>query len=145
VEIAKEKMVRKELVFFWIEDKYRERFEKMGINFHSAIRVKVKERKERKLELEIVFLKREHNFVRKYFPNNVFVSLVVGRNGVGKTSLFDLLYWGIGKEALLLEKKINLGTRYFLIFLTENGKKEITLEIWGASFIVNGERKKVSL
>ena len=107
MKVAKNEMVRKELVFFWIEDRYRERFEKIGINFHSAIKARVKERKGKRLRLEITLSEKEYSFIRNYFPDNVFVSLVVGRNGVGKTSLFDLLYWGIGKESTLLENKKN--------------------------------------
>jgi hypothetical protein len=136
VKANEREKTRKELVFVWIEDKYREIFKEVGINMHSALKVEVSEKKGGKLRLKIDYSSEKHKFLRKYFPKNAFVSLVVGRNGVGKTSLFDLIYSGMYSDGGSLKN------RYFLIFLNEDNDEKISLEIWGASFVVEGERKK---
>ena len=104
----------------WIED-FRT-LKNVNLNFHAnfEFEFKLNSKDKNKGTLTVKKFKPEDNFIYEYFPENQFISLIVGKNGIGKTSIFDLLYEGV-----------STGNRYFLVFL-ENTEKENKLYIWGA-------------
>ncbi len=135
----------------WIED-FRT-LKEINLNFHSNFefefeptnRQKVKlsdgEEKESVVEgkLRIKKFNPDDEFIYKYFPENQFISLIVGKNGTGKTSILELLNtWGnsaryvtsldIDKESKKIIEKYKRENKFFCIFLDKDNDG---LLFWG--------------
>ena len=86
-------------------------------------------------------------FIHKYFPDNQFISLIVGKNGTGKTSILELLntlkngtryiaLLDFDKKSKKVIEKYKIENKFFCIFLDNDNKK---LFFWGA--IIHKENK----
>ncbi|GAB6078488.1 AAA family ATPase [Hydrogenobaculum acidophilum] len=104
------------LSYLWIE-RYRV-FNNIGINFNPNFQFSFELSKE-KNRTGTLRIKKNIRNINNYFPKNQFISLIVGKNGVGKSSVFDLFHFGISREKYLLKS-------YFALF-EDIDKKELII------------------
>jgi len=77
-----------ELVYLWVED-YKN-IHKQGFNFSPRFRCKYDEKTKK---LEIIDKEEKGEFYSKnFFGDNINVSAIVGENGSGKSSIYELLF-----------------------------------------------------
>jgi len=115
-----------QLVYLWIA-KFRT-FENTDLNFHSQFKFSFDKSTE---SLTFQYLE-ENSYINKYFPENQFISLIVGKNGVGKSSIFDLLFDGAGASG-----GDNLTGKIFAVFYSDENEE---FKIWGAKFDAKEDR-----
>jgi energy-coupling factor transporter ATP-binding protein EcfA2 len=108
-----------QLVYQWI-DKYRNisntnLLDNLQLNFHHKYRFKYDGKE--KLEFEIL---ENTNYIGSYYKENQYYSMIVGKNGSGKSSIFEILYNGINLSYDMKNKKENIRDRFIAIFLDED-------------------------
>jgi len=79
-----------ELIYLWVE-KYKN-IEKQGFNFSPQFECKYENGKLTIIE------KKEDEYIKNFFGNNINVTAIVGKNGSGKSSVLKLIRKIIGKE-----------------------------------------------
>ncbi len=92
-----------QLVYLWVE-KFRT-LENIGINFHPAFEFEF-DKNTGILELKNFY---KDKLEDDYFPKNQFISVIVGKNGTGKSSILDLIE--------LIKKKKTKKYTYFFLFM----------------------------
>lgn len=125
-----------QLIYQWI-DKYRNinntnLLDNLELNFHHKYRFKCDGKD--KLEFEIL---EKTNYIDTYYKENQYYSMLVGKNGSGKSSIFEMLYNGINIYFDMKSKKEKIRDRFIAIFLDEdkflfygfeiNGQNEISI------------------
>jgi len=148
-----------QLVYMWIEN-FRT-LKNANLNFHANFEFEFEPIKTQKLKfsngkekesviegkLRIKKFNPDDEFIYKYFPENQFISLIVGKNGTGKTSTLELLntlenstkyvaLLDIDKESKEVIEKYKIEDKFFCIFLDKDNNK---LFFWGA--IIHKEDK----
>ncbi len=123
-----------QLVYMWIEN-FRT-LKNINLNFHSNFEFefepKIDEVKDEygnvrnvinEGTLKIKKFNPNDEFVYRYFPENQFISLIVGKNGTGKSSILDLLYE---------ETQVSTEYRCILVFLEKVNTDEYKFNVLGA-------------
>lgn len=107
------------LVYMWI-DKYRENkdgylLDSLGFNFHHKYRFEYDGKN--KLTFSIL---EESQYIDSYYESNQYYSMIVGKNGSGKSSIFNLLYNGVNISLNMKTKKENIENMFIAIFLYDD-------------------------
>ena len=108
-----------QLVYQWI-DKYRsingtDLLDDLELNFHHKYRFKYDGKE--KLEFEIL---ENTNYIDSYYKENQYYSMIVGKNGSGKSSIFEMLYNGINISLDMKSRKEKIRDKFIAIFLHED-------------------------
>lgn len=108
-----------QLVYQWI-DKYRSindnnLLNNLELNFHHKYRFKYDGKD--KLEFEIL---EKTNYIDTYYKENQYYSMIVGKNGSGKSSIFEMLYNGINISLDMKSRKEKIRDKFIAIFLHED-------------------------
>ena len=104
------------LVYMWI-DKYRKNKEgylvdNMGLNFHHKYRFEFDGKDKLKFSTNS-----KNDYIDSYYKQNQYYSMLVGKNGSGKSSIFELLYNGVNKYYDAKTKQRHIENRFIAIFL----------------------------
>ena len=108
-----------QLVYQWI-DKYRSindnnLLNNLELNFHHKYRFKYDGKD--KLEFEIL---EKTNYIDTYYKENQYYSMIVGKNGSGKSSIFEMLYNGINISLDMKSRKEKIRDKFIAIFLDKD-------------------------
>ncbi|AXH16206.1 hypothetical protein CP985_00425 [Malaciobacter mytili LMG 24559] len=108
-----------QLIYQWI-DKYRSindnnLLNSLELNFHHKYRFKYDGKD--KLEFEIL---EKTNYIDTYYKENQYYSMIVGKNGSGKSSIFEMLYNGINISLDMKSRKEKIRDKFIAIFLDED-------------------------
>ena len=108
-----------QLIYQWI-DKYRSindnnLLNNLELNFHHKYRFKYDGKD--KLEFEIL---EKTNYIDTYYKENQYYSMIVGKNGSGKSSIFEMLYNGINISLDMKSRKEKIRDKFIAIFLHED-------------------------
>lgn len=108
-----------QLIYQWI-DKYRSindnnLLNNLELNFHHKYRFKYDGKD--KLEFEIL---EKTNYIDTYYKENQYYSMIVGKNGSGKSSIFEMLYNGINISLDMKSRKEKIRDKFIAIFLDED-------------------------
>jgi len=108
-----------QLIYQWI-DKYRDikddyLLNNLGLNFHHKYRFEF----DGKNELKFTVLE-DTKYIDSYYKENQYYSMIVGKNGSGKSSIFEMLYDGMNISYDMENKKENIIGRFIAIFLDED-------------------------
>jgi len=97
-----------ELVYLWVED-YKNIY-KQGFNFSPRFECTFHDKYDKDGNLEddctLEINPKEH--IENFFGDNINVTAIVGENGSGKSSLFELIYYILYYNFMENEEKINL-------------------------------------
>ncbi len=77
-----------ELVYLWVED-YKN-IHKQGFNFSPRFECKFHDEYDEKGKLKIIE-KKEDEYIKDFFGDNINVTAIVGKNGSGKSSVLEIL------------------------------------------------------
>ena len=108
-----------QLIYQWI-DKYRSindnnLLNNLELNFHHKYRFKYDGKD--KLEFEIL---EKTNYIDTYYKENQYYSMIVGKNGSGKSSIFEMLYNGINISLDMKSRKEKIRDKFIAIFLDKD-------------------------
>ncbi|NPA51432.1 MAG: AAA family ATPase [Aquificae bacterium] len=148
-----------QLIYMWIED-FRKILKEVNLNFHSNFEFEFEPIKTQKFELpngeekesviegklKIKKFNPDDDFINEYFPNQ-FISLIVGKNGTGKSSVLELLEDLEKKDRYIKHISSDISfyfeDRFYCIFFEKENKEFI---FWGAKVNKkNGKTTRIKL
>ncbi len=97
----------------WIED-FRT-LKNANLNFHANFEFEF-EKENKTLKVKKFYL--NNKFIYEYFPKNQFISLIVGKNGTGKSSILDI-YFELIKE----NSKYKFKSNWIILFYDTTEKR----------------------
>lgn len=78
-----------------------------------------------KLNTEVLTIQYNQKFeqnIKNYFPNNIMVNLIIGKNGSGKSSLLELIKNGANSSYDITTKQASVYPYYFAIVYDKKNK-----------------------
>jgi len=132
-----------QLIYQWI-DKYRDvkddyLLDNLGLNFHHKYRFTFNGKE----DLKFTVLE-DSKYIDSYYKENQYYSMIVGKNGSGKSSIFEMLYNGINISYDMKNKKENIRDRFIAIFLDDDKFLFYGFEINGQNEINRHEIEKIN-